>query len=64
MNYGLRHPLLQSGITENTFSFAIVVSEETGKISITENGILENNLTTEQLQKQMKFVLISINCEY
>lgn len=52
-NYGLRHRAA-IGITENTASFAIVVSEETGKISIAENGILENNLTTEQLQKRME----------
>ena len=39
------------GITENTDSLAIIVSEERGKISIAQNGKLEISLSAEQLKE-------------
>jgi len=49
---GLRHRAAV-GLTEQTDAFVIVVSEETGAISISRNGDLISNLTPEELQAQM-----------
>jgi len=49
---GLRHRAAV-GLTEQTDAFVIVVSEETGTISISRNGDLISNLTPEELQAQM-----------
>lgn len=50
---GTRH-LAAVGITENTDAFAIVVSEETGKISVAKNGILTTDLTIDILSQRIK----------
>lgn len=47
-NYGMRHRAA-IGITEQTDAMAVIVSEETGIISIADNGILSNNLSREDL---------------
>ena len=47
---GLRHRAA-IGITEQTDAFTIVVSEETGRISITENGKLKEDIVPEDLFK-------------
>ena len=39
------------GITENTDSIAIVVSEEKGKISVAHNGKLDISLSAKQLKE-------------
>ena len=49
-NLGMRHRAA-AGITENTDSIAVVVSEERGKISIAQNGKLEISLSAEQLKE-------------
>jgi uncharacterized protein (TIGR00159 family) len=46
---GLRHRSAL-GITEKTDAVAIVVSEETGKISIAENGTLRLDVSIEELE--------------
>jgi len=46
---GLRHRAA-IGITEKTDAKAIIVSEETGRISVAENGRLKLNLTPEELE--------------
>jgi uncharacterized protein (TIGR00159 family) len=46
---GLRHRAAL-GITEKTDATAIIVSEETGKISVAEKGSLRLNLSPEQLE--------------
>jgi diadenylate cyclase len=51
--YGLRHRAAL-GITEHTDAIAVVVSEETGAISIAEAGHLHSNLTTENLTMILK----------
>lgn len=47
--HGLRHRAAV-GLTEQTDAFVIVVSEETGQISISKNGELISNLTVEELR--------------
>ncbi len=42
------------GITETSDSIALVVSEETGKISLALEGTLTRNLTVESLEKALK----------
>ncbi len=41
------------GISEATDSFTIIVSEETGSISVAYRGILSRNLTTEMLKNRL-----------
>ncbi|KHD85080.1 diadenylate cyclase CdaA [Heyndrickxia ginsengihumi] len=45
------------GISEVTDSLTVVVSEETGGITITKNGELHRDLTLEQLQEALKIEL-------
>lgn len=47
---GMRHRAAL-GITEQTDALAIVVSEETGKITLAEKGVLSEPLDAEQLKK-------------
>ena len=49
-NLGMRHRAA-AGITENTDSIAVVVSEEKGKISTAQKGKLEISLSTDQLKE-------------
>lgn len=46
---GLRHRAAL-GITEKTDAIAIIISEETGRISVAQNGALSLNLSTEELE--------------
>ena len=49
---GLRHRAA-IGLTERTDAICIVVSEETGGISICENGVLQRNLTEKQFREKL-----------
>ena len=49
---GLRHRAA-IGLTERTDAIAIVVSEETGSISISEGGSLSRNLTEKQFREKL-----------
>ena len=49
---GLRHRAA-IGLTERTDAIAVVVSEETGAISICENGTLQRNLTEKQFREKI-----------
>ncbi len=51
--YGLRHRA-GLGISEVTDSLVIIVSEETGQISIAENGILQKNITSKVLKEKLE----------
>jgi diadenylate cyclase len=55
-NYGLRHRAAL-GMTESTDSLVIVVSEETGKISIAENGRLRNDIDPKDLMSKLELDL-------
>ncbi len=50
---GMRHRAAV-GITENTDSIAIVVSEQTGEISVSKEGELKHSLTPERLQEVLE----------
>jgi diadenylate cyclase len=45
------------GLSEETDAFVLVVSEETGKISVAKGGALNFDLTLEQLEQQLEGVL-------
>jgi len=52
-NYGLRHRAAV-GITEKSDSFAIIVSEERGKISFSQDGKLSREVTPSDLSNAME----------
>ena len=49
---GLRHRAAV-GLTEQTDAFVVIVSEETGHISVSENGELISNLTVNELRTHL-----------
>ena len=49
-HFGLRHRSA-AGITEISQSLAIIISEETGKISFSKGGEIQHNITVENLEK-------------
>jgi len=51
--YGLRHRA-GLGISEVTDSLVIIVSEETGQISMAENGILQKNIPSRLLRQKLE----------
>jgi diadenylate cyclase len=55
---GLRHRAA-IGLTERTDAFAVVVSEETGGISICESGVLQRNLTEKQFRELIAEIFFS-----
>jgi diadenylate cyclase len=50
--FGLRHRAA-IGMTEVTDTLVLVVSEETGQMSIVRNGIIHHNLSTQELRKKI-----------
>ncbi len=55
--YGLRHRAA-IGMSETTDSLVIVVSEETGQISAMRDGVAKNNLSTQELRKEINEYLL------
>jgi diadenylate cyclase len=55
---GLRHRAA-IGLTERTDAIAVVVSEETGGISICENGVLQRNLSEQQFREKIAHIFFS-----
>ena len=55
---GLRHRAA-IGLTERTDAIAVVVSEETGSISISEGGSLSRNLTEKQFREKISEIFFS-----
>ncbi len=54
--YGLRHRA-GLGMSENTETFIIVVSEETGQISSMQKGKISHNISSQELRKQINTYL-------
>lgn len=50
--YGLRHRA-GLGMSENTETFIIVVSEETGQISAMQDGVTMHNISAQELRRQI-----------
>ena len=46
------------GMSENSDAVSVVVSEENGKITIAENGILKRDLTVDELRSELKKSMI------
>lgn len=51
------------GMSENSDALVIVVSEETGAISVAENGVLKSGFTRENLHHLLVERLITVNSE-
>ena len=54
---GMRHRAA-AGITETTDALAIVVSEQTGKISISKNGNLKLDINGDELKAAIEAAMI------
>lgn len=57
-NFGLRHRAAL-GMSEVTDTMVLIVSEETGQISLTKNGRLLHNLSPQELRKHINEYLTS-----
>jgi uncharacterized protein (TIGR00159 family) len=55
-NFGLRHRSAL-GLSEMTDAVILVVSEETGQLSVAHNGILEHNLNINDLKEKLTTML-------
>lgn len=61
-NLGTRHRA-GLGITEVTDAITVIVSEQTGKISLAYKGILESGLDAEELKERLKMAQPELNDE-
>ena len=59
MNLGTRHRA-SLGITEVSDAIVVVVSEETGTISVSENGQLTSNYSRDSLIEKLESSLIPV----
>ena len=49
------------GMSENSDALCLVVSEENGKITLAENGVLKRDLSIDELRSELKNGLIMQN---
>ncbi len=61
-NLGLRHRAAL-GVTENTDAMAIVVSEETGNISVADHGIVYENISKNELMQKLEVLVTTADNE-
>lgn len=59
---GLRHRAAV-GLTERTDAFVVVTSEETGRISVAENGVIQTGLSPQELRSRLNEALVQSNPE-
>jgi uncharacterized protein (TIGR00159 family) len=52
-NFGMRHRAAL-GISENTDALAVIVSEETGEISVADGGAITQNISKEELMQLLE----------
>ncbi len=50
VHFGMRHRAAM-GITEQTDSYVVVVSEESGKVSLADGGTIRENITRDELEQ-------------
>ncbi len=62
LELGTRHRAA-IGISENSDAVVVVVSEETGQISVVVNGTIRRNYTRETLNSELKNLLLSESAE-
>ncbi|HEY5793114.1 MAG TPA: diadenylate cyclase CdaA [Chthoniobacterales bacterium] len=56
-NLGLRHRA-GLGLAEQSDAIVIIVSEETGQVSICQNGVIERNLNVEKFRRRLNELLV------
>ncbi len=59
---GLRHRAAV-GLTERTDAFVVVTSEETGRISVAEDGVIHTDLSPEELHERLTEALVQRRAE-
>ena len=57
--FGTRHRAA-IGLSEVSDALTFVVSEETGGISITHNGVFKHNLTIEEFEAELRRILVPV----
>ena len=58
--FGTRHRAA-IGLSEVSDAFTFVVSEETGGISITYNGVFKHDLSLEEFEGELRRILIPVD---
>ena len=60
--FGTRHRAA-IGLSEASDALTFVVSEETGGISITHNGVFKHDLTIEEFEAELRKILVPVTTQ-